>query len=487
MKDRIDLVRDLLLIGPAIVIFLASLVPITVKVLRGNREWSPFASMVVAFTSIAISIGLLVSPQGAQQAFFGLLVFDSLSHWLGAIVLVIAGATIFLGSENHATKGNLFSEYIFLVLNSSIGALILLWANDLMIVFIGLELMSLALYLLIALSKEGTFSKEAAFKYFVLGSFASAIFLFGVAFLFGTTNTTQLPQIAQMVDQLIDTNRLFVFGVAFVVLGFCFKVSVFPFHSWTPDVYQGAATPITAFMATAIKAVSFGAFLRIVINHGAWGSDGMVMAIQWMAVATMLVGNVAALVQTNLKRILAYSSVAHSGYAMVGLIVAGFSEGFSGSSGLVFYLITYSIMTFGAFAVISFIEKDENTSLELSDLSGIALRYPKLALAMTVLLLSLAGIPPTLGFFGKFYLFSAAVEEGLYWLAFWGVINSVIAIYYYLRPIVKMYMEEDLKLELPSARALTGFAIITCVTLILLFGAFSGPLFKAVVQSLASL
>lgn len=485
MKIEIGL-SDVLLISPMIALFLASLIPITVKVLRGNKEQPAIATLSQALLGLVVSIGLLIVFGGAgKTAFNNGLIFDGVTQWLGVIALGSAGAAIIMMYENPSTKGRQFSELIFLALSSAIGMLILVSAVDLLMVFIGLEMMSLALYLMIGMSHEEKFSKEAALKYFVLGSFASAIFLYGTAFIFGATGGTNILSFMESAPELVQTSRLFLFGITFVILGFCFKVSIAPFHAWTPDVYQGAPTPHTAFMATAVKAVSFAAFLRIIATKSLIGSDHLFDILQWLAVLTMIVGNTAAIIQNNFKRMIAYSSVAHSGYILVGVITAGVSDNSAfGASGVIFYLLSYGLMTLGAFAIASMLERSENHIVNIDDLAGFAKQRPMLALCLTVFLLSLAGIPPTLGFFGKFYLFNAAIGEGLLWLAIWGMISSVIAVYYYLRPIVVMYMREgtaEVAGHSLNATTVTAIAMALAITLM---GFVSGPIFTAVEASL---
>ncbi|UXR65768.1 NADH-quinone oxidoreductase subunit N [Bdellovibrio bacteriovorus] len=477
---------DILLISPMIALFLASLLPITTKVLRGNREQHSLITLSQALIGIVVAVVLLVVFGGADKtAFNNGLIFDGVTQWMGIISLAAAGAAMVMMYENPATKGKQFSELIFLAMSSAIGMLILVSAVDLLMVFIGLEMMSLALYLMIAMSHEEKLSKEAALKYFVLGSFASALFLYGVAFIFGSTGGTNILSFMDNAAELVQTSRLFLFGVTFVILGFCFKVSIAPFHAWTPDVYQGAPTPHSAFMATAVKTVSFAAFLRIIATKSLTGSDHLFDILQWLAVITMIVGNTAAILQNNFKRMIAYSSVAHSGYLLVGIITAGVSDnGAFGASGVIFYLLAYGLMTLGAFAVASMIEKSENHIVNVDDLAGFAKQRPMLALCLTVFLLSLAGIPPTLGFFGKFYLFNAAIGEGLLWLAVWGVLNSVIGVYYYLRPIVVMYMKDgEAEIAGHSLNATTVTAVVMAVAIILM-GFVSGPIFSAVEKSL---
>jgi NADH-quinone oxidoreductase subunit N len=338
------------------------------------------------------------------------------------------------------------------------------------------------------MSREEILSKEASFKYFVLGSFASAIFLYGIALMFGTVGSTYLPDIASAANHLITTNRMFLVGFVLLILGFAFKVSVFPLHAWTPDVYQGSATPVTAFMATAVKTATFVAFLRLFVAEGLDLSPRLQDIITWLAVLTMTVGNVAAIMQNNLKRMLAYSSVAHSGYVMIGIVAAGFGDNYnSAATSVLFYLFSYSLMTLGSFALVGLLEKNESTSVNVGDLKGIARKHPWLALALTVLMLSLAGIPPTVGFFGKLYIFSAAIEQDLYWLVFWGVINSVISVYYYLRPVVAMYFSEDEAGDLLPTQYFTRGTVLLTAVIVIVVGLFSSPVLKAVQKSVLNL
>ncbi|MBO9667047.1 MAG: NADH-quinone oxidoreductase subunit N [Bdellovibrio sp.] len=477
---------DILLVSPMLALFLASLIPLTVKVLRGNREQNAIVTLSQALLGLIVSAGLLMVFGGAgKTAFNNGLIFDGVTLWMGLIALFSAAVAMIMMYENPATKGKQFSELIFLAMSSAVGMLILVSAVDLLMVFIGLEMMSLSLYLMIAMSHEEKLSKEAALKYFILGSFASALFLYGVAFIFGSTGGTNILGFMENAAELVQNSRLFLFGISFVILGFCFKVSIAPFHAWTPDVYQGSPTPHTAFMATAVKAVSFAAFLRVIATKSLIGSDHLFDMLQWLAVITMIVGNTAAIMQNNLKRMIAYSSVAHSGYVLVGVITAGVSDdGAFGASGVIFYLLSYALMTLGAFAIASMLERSESHIVNIDDLAGFAKKRPMLSLCLTVFLLSLAGIPPTLGFFGKFYLFNAAIGEGLLWLAIWGVLNSVIAVYYYLRPIVVMYMKDgEADVAEYSLNATTVTVVVMAVAIIVL-GFVSGPLFSAVEKSL---
>ncbi|NQY99183.1 MAG: NADH-quinone oxidoreductase subunit N [Bdellovibrionales bacterium] len=482
---------DLLLVSPAIALFLASLIPLAIKVLRGNTESNSVATIMYGLVGVVTAMVLTLANYGIDKvAFQGALRFDGLSFWMQMVVLVVAAVTLILSRDNPATNNRLFSEYVFLLLNSLVGMMIVAWSNDLMSLFIGIETMSLCLYILIALSSEPRKSKEAAFKYFVLGSFASAIMLYGISFIYGTVGSTYIQDITQVSIQLMNTNRLFLFGVVLTILGLCFKVSVFPFHSWTPDVYQGAPTPLTAFMSTGVKAVSLAFFLRFIAMEVIVSERAILLmnALEWLAAFTILAGNIAAIMQDNLKRMLAYSSVAHSGYVMMGILAAGVGgESILGASGVVFYIVAYTIMTLGAFGILVLFEKRAESSLEVSDLSGLGARNPWAAACITIFMLSLAGIPPTVGFFGKLFIFSAAVKQGFFWLAVWGVIGSVISVYYYLRPIVTMYMQNDEGASVLQTKGLTRLAISVLAISVIVFGFIAESIYSTVTSDLASL
>ncbi len=482
---------DLLLVSPLLALFFTSLIPLTVKITHGNQEQNSFASLLYGLIGCVTASGLAVANFGVNKmAFSRALIFDGLSTWTTVLILLITSWSLLYARENLTTMTKQFSEFIFLVMNSAIGMLIIAWSNDLIVTFVGIELMSLCLYMLIAMSGESRLSKEAAFKYFVLGSFASAIFLYGVAFIYGTVGSTYLPDITAVASDLMTTNRLFLFGFVMAVIGICFKVAIFPFHAWAPDVYQGAPTPITAFMATGVKAVSFTFFLRLILTDALLSerADSLVHLLEWLAVFTVIVGNVAAIMQTSFKRMLAYSSIAHSGYAMMALIAAGIGGAAEvGASGLIFYLFSYSVMTIGAFGVVSLLDSHEDSFTDIDDLSGLAKRSPWIAFTLTIFMLSLAGLPPTIGFFGKFFVFTALIQQGLYWLAIWGVIGSAISVYYYLRPVVVMYMGDANGVQVDDQKQMTRAAVTVAAVLTIALGICSQPFYdfvKLTVQSM---
>ncbi len=492
MNFSIPLV-DFICISPAIILFLASLIPLTLKVLRGNREPDSYMALAYAILGCIAAAGAAISlhPKSTPTYHFSsALIFDGVSIYVSVVICMITIVAAIMARENNATNGSQFSEFLFLLLNSAVGMLLLAWSNDLIVTFIAIEIMSLCLYLLVALSHEEKLSKEAAFKYFVLGGVASAVFLYGVAFIYGMAGTTYLSAISFKAAQLSQGSYLFTVGVILAVVGLCFKVAIVPFHAWAPDVYEGAPTPVTAFMATGVKVVTFVAFLRVlkldVLGHDP--NSSLSVILQWLAALTMVVGNIAAIIQQNLKRMLAYSSIAHSGYVLVGLIAStNAGEAWRGDFSVIFYVTTYAIMTLGAFCVVCLLENKETDMILVDDLKGLANRNPFTALVFTIFLLSLAGIPPTIGFFGKFFVFSAALKQGFVWLAIWGAISSIISAYYYLRPIVYMYMKDEDGVSVSEHYRITFGVSSLLAILTIVLGLLTEPFYQQVKAAIGSL
>ncbi len=359
-------------------------------------------------------------------------------------------------------------EYYSLILFSIVGMVFMAAGTDLINIFLGLETMSMSVYVLAGIWRQRLQSNEAALKYFLLGAFASGFLLYGIALVYGATGSVKLGEIAAYVNEHGGSTMLLI-GVAMLIVGFGFKVAAAPFHVWTPDVYEGAPTTITAFMAVGVKAAAFAAFARVFLHtlgaiHGQW--EGILWVL---AALTMTVGNITAIVQNNVKRMLAYSSIAHAGYLLVAM-VAGKELG---GAALMYYLVAYGLMNLGAFGVIIAMGRKGEPNEEFADFAGLGFRYPLLAMAMTVFMLSLTGVPPLVGFTGKFYIFSAAVKAGYVWLAVIGVLNSVISAYYYIRVVVNMYMYEgDTAPERLSARPALALAILIAATGTILLGVF---------------
>jgi NADH-quinone oxidoreductase subunit N len=404
-------------------------------------------SGVIALIGIGLSFWAAIRLWGSSAELFGGMVIVDMPALLFQIIFLVVGfITILLSIQYVAEEGLELGEYYALLLFALLGAMLMASGGDLLTIFLGLEIMSLAQYILAGMRHNVLKSSESAMKYFLLGAFATGFLLYGIALLYGATGTTNLAGMVTAVREggLAD-HPLMTIGMGLLVVGFGFKIAAVPFHMWTPDVYEGAPTPVTAFMSTGVKAAAFAALARVFVAalgdlQESWGP------IFWvMAVLTMTVGNLVAIAQLNIKRMLAYSSIAHAGYLLIALVAAGTA----GLTGLLYYLLAYAFMNLGAFAVVVALEQREDRYLLLADYSGLGFRYPLLGVAMALFMFSLSGLPPTAGFMAKFYVFSAAVEQGYIVLTVIGVLNSLVSIYYYLRPIVLMYMEEC-KADVPA-------------------------------------
>jgi len=429
---------------------------------RPLLAWLGLTGLVL---TAVVSFGLLGRN---ESAFNGMLALDSYALFFNLIFCLAAGMTLLMSVHYLETADIRPGEYYALILFATVGMVLMAAATDLIVIFLGLETMSIAVYVLAGIWRQRLQSNEAALKYFLLGAFASGFFLYGVALVYGATGSVQLGKIAAHVSEH-DPSPLLLIGVALLIVGFGFKVAAAPFHAWTPDVYEGAPTTVTAFMAVGVKAAAFAAFVRVFL-HTLEPIDAQWWRILWiLAALTMTVGNVTALVQNNLKRMLAYSSIAHAGYLLVAM-VAGKDLG---GAALMYYLVAYGLMTLGAFSVVLAVGRKGEPNEEFSDYAGLGFRYPALGLAMTLFMLSLTGVPPLVGFTGKFYIFSAAVKAGYVWLAVIGVLNSAVSAYYYIRVVVNMYMYEGEKApDLLSTRPALAAAIILAAVGTVLIGVF---------------
>ncbi len=358
-------------------------------------------------------------------------------------------------------------EFYALLMFATAGMLILAAASDLVTIFIGIETMSIAVYVLTGCWRRSSKSSEGAMKYFITGAFATAILLYGMALVYGMTGTTSLKGIAA--NTLAPSSPVFIIGMLLMLVAFGFKIAAVPFHMWAPDAYEGAPTPVTAFMAAGVKAAAFGALFRLVVtafprNELALGASGWANVLWVLAIATMTLGNLAALKQTNIKRLLAYSSIAHAGYLLIGVLATAL-VGDQARGPLLLYLAAYTFTTIGAFGVVAWIGNRGDERLQLDDWAGLASRHPGAALAMTIFMLSLGGVPPTAGFFAKFYLFRAALERpGLVPLVVVAVLNSVVSVYYYLRVVTAMYFREVGREPQPiRANAMTAALLIAVI------------------------
>lgn len=431
-------------VGPELILSLAAMGLLIFSVLSkaSARRAIPYLSLLAVIAAFVLAAG---QWGRAEYGFQQMVVLDHYSLFFKYIFLLTAGLTILMSIRFLREEGFEFGEYYVLILLATVGMMLMAAATDLLIVFLGLETFSLALYILAGFFRTQPKSVESSLKYFLLGAFSTGFLLYGIAFIYGATGTTNLKEIYQFVRAIkLTADPLLLLGMGLLIVGFGFKVASVPFHMWTPDVYEGAPTTITAFMSVGPKAAGFAAFFRVFLY--AFGSlqTDWVWILWVLAVLTMTLGNIVAIAQKNIKRMLAYSSIAHAGYILVALVAAGEM----GPASLLYYILAYAFMNLGAFGVVILYGRKNEENIEIRDYSGMAHKYPLLAAAMTIFMFSLAGIPPTAGFVGKFYIFSAAVKAGYIGLAIIGVLNSALSVYFYLRVTVMMYMrspEKELK------------------------------------------
>ncbi len=441
-----------------------------------NREMASTA--IVLFTVLLLVLALLrtIGNFDAPVAYFNLdhpmIAVDQLTRFLNAILLISAILTVLVSNRYLEGIGMNHGEFYALLLASLLGMMMLGAATNLIILFLALELMSIPIYALAGFQRASLRSNESALKYFIIGSFASAILLYGCALLYGVSGTVEFSGIASSFD---PENALALLGAGLLVVGFAFKIASVPFHQWAPDVYEGAPTTVTAFMATAVKVAAFGALIRVLAVSLQPGADLLYGVFWWLAVLSMCVGNVMALIQADCKRMLAYSSIAHAGYMLVGVCVGTQS----GYAGLLFYLLVYTFMTIGAFAVLAVLTRAGREVSRIDDLAGLHETHPLAAVVMTLCMFSLAGIPPLAGFWGKWYLLSAAIERAfaigdtsLVVIAVVLVVNSAVSLAYYLRIPVVMYMREPGRAERPDGApgSAQNLVLLTCGAAIILLG-----------------
>jgi NADH-quinone oxidoreductase subunit N len=426
---------DLLPALPEIILALGALALLMVGVFGGEQAVSPVTSLSVALIVVA-GIAVISVPSDGL-AFSGAFVLDPFARFMKVLALIGSALAIVMSTGYaRAQKFERF-EYPVLIVIATLGMLMMISANDLIAVYLGLELQSLSLYVVAAINRDSARSTEAGLKYFVLGALSSGMLLYGASLTYGFTGQTAFSGIASALAAGAAPLGL-TFGLVFLIAGFAFKVSAVPFHMWTPDVYEGAPTPVTAFFAAAPKVAAMSLFVRVMVGPFAAVTPDWQQVVTFVSVASMLLGAFAAIGQTNIKRLMAYSSIGHMGYALVGL-AAGTQ---AGVQGVVIYLLVYMAMTLGTFACILAMRRNDEMLENIDDLAGLARTNPIMAFMLGMLLFSLAGIPPLAGFFAKFYVFLAAIQSGLYVLAVIGVLASVVGSYYYVRIVKIMYFDE---------------------------------------------
>ncbi len=456
---------------PEILLALYALAALLFGAYGGKDRTAPLLVWLTAgvLVVLAIWIGSTVGP--AKTAFAGAVVDDGFARF-AKVVILLSGAAVLVMSQDYMTRhGLLRFEYPLLVALASVGMMVMVSAGDLMSLYMGLELQSLSLYVVAALRRDSPKSTEAGLKYFVLGALSSGMLLYGASLIYGFAGTTRFSGIIETVS-MGEISLGLLFGLIFLIVGLAFKVSAVPFHMWTPDVYEGAPTPVTAFFATAPKMAAMALFARVLFDAFGHVTQDWGQVIALLSVLSMFLGAVAAIAQRNIKRLMAYSSITHMGYALMGL-AAGTT---AGVQAMLIYMAIYVTMNVGTFAFILSMEKDGAPVTDIRSLNMYSKLEPLKALAMMVLLFSMAGVPPLVGFFGKFYVLMAAVDAGLSWLAVAGVVTSVIAAFYYLRIVYYMYFGEEGEATLNGGGnpvlwvMLMGSAAIMVVGVVNLFG-----------------
>ncbi|MDJ0894470.1 MAG: NADH-quinone oxidoreductase subunit NuoN [Alphaproteobacteria bacterium] len=451
--------EDGLLALPEISLALAAMAFLLWGVMRGNRFTRSLAWYTVAVFVLVIML-VLFGDTARVRGFGGLYVSDSFSVFMKVLILSASALCLILSLDYLERERMNRFEYPILLLLATLGMLMMVSANDLMSLYMGLEMQSLSLYVVAAFKRDTQRSTEAGLKYFVLGALSSGLLLYGASLVYGFSGTTSFEGIARLLAAEGPAPVGLVIGLVFVVAGLAFKVSAVPFHMWTPDVYEGAPTPITAFFAAAPKIAAMALFLRVMIGPFGGLVEQWQQVIVFVSLASMVLGALAALVQRNIKRLMAYSSIGHMGYALVGL--AAGTE--TGVTGVILYMTIYMFMNVGTFACILCMRRQDRMVEQIDDLAGLAQTQPRLALAMAIFMFSMAGIPPLAGFFGKFFVFRAAIDAGLVGLAVVGVLASVVGAFYYLRIVKLMYFDPAADVfDRPIGREITGVLVLTSV------------------------
>lgn len=471
-----DLIANIRVILPLVVLVAWACILLLVDLFipKGHKGWTA----LLAAIGLTLAVGVTLAQSGLSSTAFNFMIArDGYATFLHVLFLGSGLVGVALAYDYLKRMGLERGEYYVLLLFSISGMLLMSQAADLIVIFLALELLSIPLYVLAGFARPRPESEEAALKYFLLGAFAGGFFVYGVALVYGASGTTSLGGIVASLRVGAVNLYLLVIGSALMLVGLGFKVAAVPFHMWTPDVYQGAPSSVTAFMSVGAKAAGFAALGRIFVAAFPDVAPQMTMVLWALSALTMFLGNLVAIAQDNIKRMLAYSSIAHAGYILMALVPFGQSRAVADTvASVLFYLMAYAFTSFGAWAVVISLEKAEGQGLEIKDYAGLGRKFPALAAAMTIFMLSFIGVPPTLGFMGKFYLFRTILEGGYVGLALIGVFTSLISAYFYLRVVVVMYMREG-DPEVRREPWLTATAIVAALLTVLL-SLFSTPLFN---------
>jgi NADH-quinone oxidoreductase subunit N len=444
---------------PILIVALSAIAAMLAEAIRRPGERMPIAGFGLIGCGGAALASYFLWDTRAES--FGVILSDNFALFINFVLCVVGVLTMLFSNDVVEREGIPAGEYYALTLFALCGMMMMAAATDLLVIFIALEILSLSVYVLTGIRRASAGGAEAAFKYFLLGAFSSAFFLYGIAFAFALSGSTRLEQIgiALSSQPAGSPQTLALLSIGLLAVGFAFKISAVPFHMWTPDAYEGAPTIVTAFMSTGVKAAAFAAFVRVFLSPLEPLQAQWIPILSAIAAVTMILGTVVGVVQTNVKRMLAYSSIAHAGYLLLGIIAASDT----GKAAVLFYLLTYAVSNLGALGIVALLGTAQNQHDQLRDFAGLWRSRPGLAGLLTVFLLSLGGFPPMAGFIGKWYIFSAAVQEGHYWLAIIGVLTSVVSVFFYLRIVVMMYMTEGAETVRPAlpATAVVGLALAT--------------------------
>ena len=476
------MLNDLIAIVPVLIVVLAGCAILLAEAFRRPGEWMPMGWLGV----IGVVGGIVTSLSlwDRQSVGFGVVIVDNFAVFFNVTICAIGLLTILISSGTAERDQLPTGEYYALMMFSLAGMMLMGSTRDLLIIFLALEIMSLGVYVLTALKRSSMAGAEAGFKYFVLGAFSSAFFLYGIAFAYAVTGTTMLDELGlRVAGASLDPGMLVFLAMGFLLVGFAFKVSAVPFHMWTPDAYQGAPTLVTGFMSTGVKAAAFAAFVRVFLTALEPIRVDWLPVLSAIAGLTMIVGTIVGVAQHSVKRMLAYSSIAHAGYLLVGLAAANTA----GKAGILFYLVAYALTNLGAFGVLAALSTPERPHDDVRDFAGLGSQRPGLAALLTVFLLSLAGFPPTVGFVAKWYIFSAAVQEGLIALAVLGVLTSVVSVFFYLRIVVQMYMSDETAPARPAVPRVALAGMLIALIAVFYLGILPGQLLAVAVDSVASI
>jgi NADH-quinone oxidoreductase subunit N len=476
-------------IVPVLMVTLAACTTMIAEAFRAQHDhaagrWFGIYGLIGLGGAIAASW----SQWNHSQIAFGVISVDNFTVFFNITLCAVGILTIILSAGNAERDHLPLGEYYTLMLFSIVGMMLMASTTDLLVIFIALEIMSLGVYVMTAIKRSSAEGAEGAFKYFVLGAFSSAFFIYGIAMAYAVTGTTKLDEIGMRVAaSALDPGILTIIAMVLLLVGFAFKVGAVPFHMWTPDAYQGAPTLVTGFMSTGVKAAAFAAFIRVFLSSLEPMRLDWVPIVTVIAALTMILGTVVGVAQTSVKRLLAYSSIAHAGYLLVGLVAASPA----GKAAMLFYLVAYGVTNLGAFGVLAALATPDRPHDDIRDFGGLWKERPGLALLLTVFLLSLGGFPPTVGFIGKWAIFNAAIQvgtTGMYTLAILGVLTSVVSVFFYLRIVVMMYMSDDHAPEhRPVVSKVTAFGLLLALAGVIYLGILPGRLLSLARDSVASI